>query len=88
MLKNKTQKLIKRYKNNEVTTLSKLQPTESNSGKTLSSGCAGQSGNFDLKSGSEDTPGQIFSFGVPSVRKIRNSWSISESPGNNVFLCI
>ena len=40
-------------------------------------------GNVSLKSGSCDTPGHVDSVGVPSVRKILNSWSISESPGNS-----
>ena len=54
-------------------TFNKLQPTESNSGKTLSSVCGGQSGNFDLKSGKDETPGHMFSLGVPRVRNIRKS---------------
>ena len=36
--------------------------------------------NSTLKSGKAVTPGQIFSVGVRSTRKILNSWSISESP--------
>ena len=40
-------------------------------------------GNVSLKSGSCDTPGHVDSVGVPSARKILNSWSISESPGNS-----
>ena len=36
--------------------------------------------NLPLKSGIFVTPGQLVSSGVPSVRKIRNSWSISLSP--------
>ena len=40
-------------------------------------------GNVSLKSGSCDTPGHVASVGVPSTRKILNSWSISESPGNS-----
>lgn len=34
------------------------------------------------------TPGHTVSSGVPRVRKILNSWSISESPGNKALLVI
>ncbi|KAG7218473.1 hypothetical protein INR49_009350 [Caranx melampygus] len=39
-------------------------------------------------SGIDVTPGHTVSSGVPRVRKILNSWSISESPGNKALLVI
>ncbi len=48
----------------------------------------GHLGKHGLKSGSLETPGQAFSSGVPRVRKMRNSWSISLSPGNRARLLI
>lgn len=54
--------------------------------RTFFMSCFCHWGKVDLKSGNLDTPGQTFSFGVPRVLNILNSWSISLSPGKRARL--
>lgn len=58
-------------------------PAASNMGTTSDMSWVSQRGNRLLYSRRLDTPGHTSSSGVPKVRKILNSWSISESPGNS-----
>ncbi len=64
-------------------TVRRLRPASSSLGKSSPKSQPLHLGKVGLKSGSCDTPGQQLSSGVPMVRKMRNSWSISESPGNS-----
>ena len=58
-------------------------PSASNWGTAFARGTAGQLGKSFLYSGREETPGQEASLGVPRMRNILNSSSISESPGKS-----
>ena len=57
-------------------------PSAHKFGHALAAFWAGHWGNVGLKSGREETPGHIDSLGVPRSLKMRNSISISLSPGH------